>query len=248
MRIWLSCFTALCCALLAARAAEVEVKGANKNLPQFRPAVLGSGPDALINRINVAELLHKGQKDGAVMFCSVVNEKGEATSSWTYRGMPGTDVLEAELNRCLDGVKYTRPVYNRQYVGVMLFGTLVFTAEAKPHVRIFLNQEPSEISAGSDFISPQPVYGADSKFTGLHIEDVELEVPVSGTVELALKVDAKGNLQGIDCIGEDPPLIGFGGQALADFRPAKFIPAFRDGDASESVTRLHIAYKVTAYE
>ena len=28
---------------------------------------------------------------------------------------------------------------------------------------------------------------------------------------------------------EDPPLLGFGGAAMADFANAKFIPAFRNG-------------------
>lgn len=232
-------------AMTFAHGAEVEIKGANRKLPQFRPAVLASGKDSLVNRIRVPELLAKKQKAGAVMFCSIVNDKGNAESSWTYRGMPGTEALEAEMNHALEGIKYAPAVYNHQHVGVMLFGTVVFSEEP-PYIHVFLNQEPSEFGAATDFISPQPVYGADSKFTGLHLEGVDLEVPVNGIVELALKVDAKGNLQGIDCMGEDPPLIGFGGQALDDFRPAKFIPAFRDGDPADCVTRLHVAYQVAA--
>src|SRR5205809_6423128 len=37
-------------------------------LPEFRPALIGTGPDSLINRIDTADLIKKGQKDGAVMF------------------------------------------------------------------------------------------------------------------------------------------------------------------------------------
>lgn len=241
--IALSCAAVFVVSSLA-HAAEVEVKGKNPKLPEFRPAVLGSGPDSLINRIDSAELLKKGQKDGAILFCSIVNEKGEATTSWTYKGMPGTDALDSELGRKLDHVKYAPAVYHHQYVAVMLFGTLVFSAEGNPHVHIFLNQDPKEVAAGADFIAPQPVYGGESKFTGLHIEDVALELPVSGTVEMMLKVDAKGKLLAGDILGEDPPLLGFGPQAANDFNQAKFIPAFRDGDPADCETRIHVCYKV----
>jgi hypothetical protein len=45
-------------------------------------------------------------------------------------------------------------------------------------------------------------------------------------------------------LGEDPPLVGFAQQAVADLAGAKFIPAFRDGDATDCDTRMDIYYKV----
>ena len=210
---------------------------------QFRPAVLGTGRDTLVNRIDAEELLKKGQKDGAVMFCAIVGKGGESVSAWTYRAMPGSADLENEVEKRLEGVKFTPPIYNHQPVSVLLYGTVVFSAEGKPHVRIFLNQDPEEVKKESDFIGPQPVIGGDSKFKGLRIPDPTMPVQVSGIASLSLKVGADGNLQDVQLIGEDPPLLGFAKMALEDFDGAKFIPAFRDGDPIACTTVLPVSYK-----
>ncbi|MDQ6913281.1 MAG: hypothetical protein M3128_10455 [Verrucomicrobiota bacterium] len=215
--------------------------------PQFRPAVLGTGPDSLVNRINVDDLLSKGQKSGAIQFCAVVAPTGEATSAWTYHSMPNCEALNAEVEKRLDGVKFTPPIYNHQPVGVYLFGTVVFTADVKPHLHIFLNQDPRELKDGHDFIAPQPVMGADSKFTGLHFPP-EIPVAVTGLAEIALRIDAKGTLQDMQVTGEDPPLLGFRDAALNDLAAAKFIPAFRSGDPSDSESILSFCYKAVVME
>jgi hypothetical protein len=210
---------------------------------QFRPAVLGRGPDTLINRIDSEALLKKGQKDGAVMFCAIVGKGGEATSAWTYRALPGSSDLENEVEQRLVGVKFTPPIYNHQAVSVLLYGTVIFSAANSPHVRIFLNQDPAEIKAENDFIGPQPVIGGDSKFKGIRLPDPNMPVPVTGIANLSLKVGADGSLQNLQLEGEDPPLLGFGKMALEDFAGAKFIPAFRDGDPTASTTVLPVSYK-----
>jgi hypothetical protein len=210
---------------------------------QFRPAVLGTGPESLVNRIDAEALLKKGQKDGAVMFCAIVGRGGEATSGWTYRAMPGSADLEIEVEQRLQGVKFTPPIYNHQPVGVLLYGTVVFSAEKKPHVHIFLNQDPEEIKAENDFVGPQPVIGGDSKFKGVRVPDPNMPVSISGIANLSLKVGADGSLQDLQLLGEEPPLLGFGNMALEDFNGAKFIPAFRDGDPTASETVLPVCYK-----
>jgi hypothetical protein len=210
---------------------------------QFRPAVLGIGPDSLVNRIDSEALLKKGQKDGAVMFCAIVGKGGEATSAWTYRPIPGSADLENEVEQRLEGVRFTPPIYNHQPVSVLLYGTIIFSAEKKPHIRIFLNQDPEQIKAESDFVGPQPVIGGDSKFKGVRLPDPNLPIAVSGIANLALKVGADGNLQDLQLEGEDPPLLGFGTMAMEDFAGAKFIPAFRDGDPVACETVLPVSYK-----
>ena len=210
---------------------------------QFRPAVLGTGPQSLINRIDSEALLKKGQKDGAVMFAAIVGKGGEATSAWTYRAIPGSADLENEVEQRLEGVKFTPPIYNHQPVSVLLYGTVVFSAESKPHVRIFLNQDPEQIKAESDFIGPQPVIGGDSKFKGIRLPDPNMPVSVSGIANLALKVGEDGSLQDLQLVGEEPPLLGFGTMALEDFDGAKFIPAFHDGDPTACATVLPVCYK-----
>jgi len=68
-------------------------------------------------------------------------------------------------------------------------------------------------------------------------------VQVDGKVKVMLKVDATGNLQEINVVSEDPPLLGFGDAALKDFGEAKFIPAFRDGKPVECEVTLPVFYK-----
>jgi hypothetical protein len=96
----------------------------------------------------------------------------------------------------------------------------------KPRLRIFANQEAEELKKESDFISPQPFIGKESKFEGLHYPDDTSRVPIQGLVELAMNIDADGNLKELEIVSENPPLIGFRRAAAEDFRVAKFIPAF----------------------
>ena len=212
--------------------------------PEFRPVVLGSGPDSLVNRIDGEGLLKKGQKDGAIMFCSQVDKNGMAIASWTYRGTAGTELLEKEVLSRLKNAKFPPAIYQHQPVGVLLFASVIFSEEA-PHIQIFLNQDGRSLQEKTDFIGPQPVFGGDSKFTGLHWPKVEMPVLLtSAIVDLTLTVDEKGNLKNIDVLREDPPLLGFGATALEDFRDAKFIPAFLSGEAETSTSALPICYKL----
>jgi len=50
----------------------------NQQLPQYRPAVLGLGPDSVINRMDTATLIKNGQKDGSLLFCCSVGKGGRS--------------------------------------------------------------------------------------------------------------------------------------------------------------------------
>jgi len=67
------------------------------NLPMFRPILLGTGADALINRIDSAGLIKQGQKDAAIMFSCSVKRDGTVLSVSTYRGTPDSKLLEQEI-------------------------------------------------------------------------------------------------------------------------------------------------------
>ena len=62
-------------------------------------------------------------------------------------------------------------------------------------------------------------------------------------MELALNVDAMGNLQSMQVVSEEPPLLGFGDAAISDFTGAKFIPAFRNGQPTECTVKIPVYYK-----
>lgn len=214
-----------------------------ESLP-YRPALLGTGPNSVINRLDTQDLIQKGQKDGSVMFCCSVTKTGEIVNTWTYRGTPESRLLERELVRRLDQAAFVPAMFNHQTVHVLFYGTVTFKiVNGKPRLRIFANQEKEELNKESDFVGPQPFVGPDSKFEGLHYPNDTLTSVLSGLVELAMKIDAAGNLKELKLVSEDPPLAGFGRAAAEDFRVARFIPAFRDGKPVECSITLPVYYE-----
>ena len=213
-------------------------------LPEFRPALIGTRPDSLINRIDTADLIKKGQKDAAVMFSCLVAPTGDIVRSGAYRGTKGSELLEQELLKRLANEKFIPAIQNHQPVIAIFYGTVTFAVvNGKPRLRIFANQQLAELKKESDFIDPQPFVGQDSKFAGLHYPETGSTVQVTGVVELALDVDAKGNLKNMQVVSEEPPLLGFGDAAVSDFTGAKFIPAFRNGQPVESNVKIPVYYK-----
>jgi hypothetical protein len=213
-------------------------------LPEFRPALLGTASDSLINRIDTAELIKKGQKDGAVMFSCLVAPTGHVVRSGAYRGTQGTELLEQEVLKRLATAKFILAIHNHQPVIAIFYGTVTFAVvNGKPRLRIFANQQLDELKKESDFIDPQPYVGQDSKFTGVHYPETGSAVQMTGVVELALNVDAKGNLKSMHVVSEEPPLLGFANAATSDFSGAKFIPAFRNGQPVESNVKIPVYYK-----
>src|SRR5437773_12383122 len=213
-------------------------------LPEFRPALLGTGPDSLINRIDTADLIKKGQKDAAVMFSCLVAPTGDIVRSGAYRGTRGSELLEQELLKRLVNAKFIPAIHNHQPVIAVFYGAVTFAVvNGKPRLRVFSNQQLDELKKESDFIDPQPYVGQDSKFTGIHYPETGSTVQVTGVVELALNVDALGDLKSMHVVSEEPPLLGFDEAALSDFSGAKFIPAFRSGKPVESSVKIRVDYR-----
>jgi TonB family protein len=213
-------------------------------LPEFRPALVGTGPNSLINTIDTADLIKKGQKDAAVMFTCLVPPTGDIARSGTYRGTKGSELLEKEVLKRLANAKFIPAIHNHQPVLAVFYGTVTFAVvNGKPRLRIFANQQLDELKKESDFIDPQPYVGQDSKFTGTHYPEVPTTVSLTGAVELAVEIDAAGNLKSMQVVSEEPPYLGFGQAALSDFNGAKFIPAFRNGKPVDSKVTIHVYYK-----
>jgi len=234
MRV-LAVLTIVFLSLVASGLAQVDV-GSSKSasLPMYRPVLLGSGPDSLINRIDTADLARKGQKDAAVMFSSSVKKDGSVLSVSTYRGTPDSKLLEQEVLKRLSvasNPKFVPGVYNHLPVDAVYYGTVTFMmVNGKPRLRIFSNQEREELAKETDFVGPQPFWGGDSGFTGFHYPSRDAApVQVDGSAELEAKVDETGTLQDLTVLSEQPPFLGFGETAFNDLAKARFIPAFRDG-------------------
>jgi len=213
-------------------------------LPEVRPALVGTAPNSLINTIDTADLIKKGQKEAAVMFSCLVAPTGQIVTRGAYRGTRGSELLEQELLKRLPTAKFIPAIHNHEEVIAVFYGTVKFAVvNGKPRLRIFANQQLEEVDKETDFIGPQAYVGQDSKFTGLHYPETGSTVAVTGVVELALNVDAKGNLTNLQVLSEEPPLLGFGDAALSDFSGAKFIPAFRNGQPVESSVKIPVYYK-----
>jgi TonB-like protein len=213
-------------------------------LPEFRPALIGTAPNSLINTIDTADLIKKGQKEAAVMFSCLVAPTGDIVRSGAYRGTRGSELLEQEVLKRLANTKFIPAIHDHHPVIAIFYGTVRFAVvHGKPRLRIFANQQLDELDKESDFIDPQPYVGQDSEFTGMHYPDTGSSVAVAGVVELALNVDAKGNLKSMHVVSEEPPLLGFGDAAISDFTGAKFIPAFRNGQPVESNVKIPVYYK-----
>jgi TonB family protein len=251
MRLVFFCFVPL---LLSAGLASAQTpkRGSpspspGPKLPEIRPALVGTASNSLINTIDTADLIKKGQKEAAVMFSCLVAPSGEIVRSGAYRGTRGSELLEQELLKRLTTAKFIPAIHNHQPVIAVFYGTVKFAVvNGKPRLRIFANQQLEEVDKETDFIDPQPYVGQDSKFTGLHYPETGSTVAVTGVVELALSVDAKGNLTNLQVLAEEPPLLGFGNAALSDFGDAKFIPAFRNGKPVESNVKIPVYYKPSA--
>ncbi len=214
---------------------QVDVSSSQTaKLPTYRPILLGTGPDSLINRIDTADLVTKGQKDGAIMFSCSVKKDGSVLSVSTYRGTPDSKPLEQEVLKRLSlaaNPKMIPAVYNHLPVDAIYYGTITFrVVDGKPRLRIFSNQEREELTKESDFVGPQPFWGGESKFSGFRYPSrQEAPVQVDGSAELQVRVDAAGNLLELTLLAEEPPFLGIGDAAFDDMSKAKFIPAFRDG-------------------
>ena len=213
-------------------------------LPEFRPALIGTAPTSLINTIDTADLIKKGQKEAAVMFSCLVAPTGDVVYSGAYRGTRGSELLEQELLKRLGNAKFVPAIHNHHFVIAIFYGTVKFAVvNGKPRLRIFANQQLEEVDKETDFIDPQPYVGQDSKFTGIHYPDTGSTVQVTGVAELAVNVDAQGNVKSMNVVSEEPPLLGFGDAAITDFTGAKFIPAFRNGQPVESNVKIPVYYK-----
>jgi hypothetical protein len=253
MRLGISCVVGLLLSVGVASSQTPKSRSpspspsAQPTLPEFRPALIGTAPNSLINTIDAADLMKKGQKEAAVMFSCLVAPTGHVARSGAYRGTRGSELLEQELLKRLATGKLIPAVHNHQPVIAVFYGTVKFAiVNGIPRLRIFANQQLSELDKETDFIDPQPFVGQDSKFTGLHYPDTGSTVAVTGLAELALDVDARGNLKNIQVLSEEPPLLGFGDAALSDFDGAKFIPAFRNGQPVECNVKIPVYYKPSA--
>jgi len=207
--------------------------------PQFRPALVGNGPKALVNVINTKRLVDNGQRDGVLMFRCLVYRSGSVSSLagragyWEiYRETPGSKLLKEEVGYALQDCRFIPAIYNGERTDVLFAGTvLFFVSDGKPHLRIYANQSHDDIEKGNDFIAPQ-VIASTPDWTGGTFDLVTQKARVygqNGAVQLSINVDANGNQRDLKVISEDPRGFGLGEGVRKVYAKAKWIPGFRNG-------------------
>src|SRR5438552_18671325 len=126
MRLRIFCFVGL---LLSAGLASAQTPkpgspSSSPALPEVRPALVGTAPNSLINTIETADLVKKGQKEAAVMFSCLVAPSGEVVRSGAYHGTRGSELLVQELLKRLATAKFISAIYNQKEVIAIFFGTV----------------------------------------------------------------------------------------------------------------------------
>ncbi len=214
-------------------------------VPQFRPALIGNGPKALVNVINTKRLMEKGQRDGLVMFRCYVSRSGQPGGYYVgqrtlgiqvYRETPGAKLLKDEVEHAIISCRFIPAIDNGGRNDVLFTGTVVFSVtDGKPHLRIYANQSRDDLKKGNDFIAPQVVANTVD-WEGSKYDLAAQKARVyrqKGAIELSITVDANGNQKDMKVILEDPPGFGLGTTARDAYAKAKWIPGFRNGHAVE---------------
>ena len=204
--------------------------------PRFQPALVGNGPNALINLIDEKKLMEKGQREGLLNFQCLVSTSGQPGNPVTFRATPGSAALEEEVMSALRHCRFIPAVYGGKPTEVLFLGTvLLLIADGKPHLRVYANQNHEDVARGNDFIAPQLVTETAHKMSRLQDEVGKARIyHQKGVVELATTVDSNGNQKHIKVLSEDPPGFNFGKTALEVLWGAKYIPGFRNGRPVDS--------------
>ena len=198
--------------------------------PEFRPALIGSGPQSLVNLIDTARLIQAGEQDAIVMFDEMIfpfKVRGKYAS--VYPGSAGSELLQKAVLKALNEAEFISAIANHKPVGIDFHGTVMFFPRQKPNLRVFANQDRHELARIADFVAPQLIGGS----TKWDSEDPQLEAArrmnKTGVVVLSLQVNEKGELTSSRVVAEDPPGFNFGAAILKSFRTARFVPGYRQG-------------------
>jgi hypothetical protein len=115
------------------------------------------------------------------------------------------------------------------------------TANGKPHLRIFLNQEAEDLKKQTDFIAPQLILRRTEKFRGF--DWPQRAGGNSGMAAVRLNIDATGKITGMKLEQEEPKGMDFGGQLMMNVKDAIFLPGYRNGQPVACSFTLPFIYR-----
>ncbi len=237
--------TLMATALIASSAAFAQ------NPSDMHPALIGSGPNSLVNLINSKHLIERGVTHGALFFYASVHPNGFPAYSKVWGMTKETEPLRDELRQKLSQARFVPAVYNHRPVYAGFYGTLAFSVvDGKPHLRVFANQELSELQKESDFIAPQALYIPTHVYDQKETKEAFgswMTQDKPGVAEMSLTVDASGHVNDLHVASVSPPENKQYADAAVDImRRRVFLPAYRNGKPVDSTTHFKF-YFVPAF-
>lgn len=223
-----------------------------ESLPDMRPALVGSGPRSLVNLIDGKHVMERGLQHGALYFMARIDPNGFPSYSKIWGETDKIKPLRDEVRERLSEARFMPAVYHHQHVYAWMFGTVAFTStDGKPHLRVFANQELSELEKESDFISPQEIW-----LPGKIYDYAKWKNPFAswrsddkaGLPNISLVVDASGQIK--DAHLENLPTgstQAYADAALLIIRQRLYLPAYRNGKPVDSTTHPKL-YFVPAFQ
>lgn len=223
-----------------------------ESLPDMRPALVGSGPRSLVNLIDGKHVMERGLQHGALYFMARIDPNGFPSYSKIWGETDKIRPLRDEVRERLSEARFMPAVYHHQHVYAWMFGTVAFTStDGKPHLRVFANQELSELEKESDFISPQEIW-----LPGKIYDYAKWKNPFAswrsddkaGLPNISLVVDASGQIK--DAHLENLPTgstQAYADAALLIIRQRLYLPAYRNGKPVDSTTHPKL-YFVPAFQ
>lgn len=201
-----------------------------ETLPERRPAMVGSGPASLVNRIDVNKLFTQGQRDAWLKFECAVLADGVSFGSNFFTASPDARLLKNEVRARLRQSRFIPAVHNHKRTFAWFAGTVLFAVkDGRPHLRVYAHQELDLIKDGADFVAPQMIDVPNNYYlnfpktpTGMVRDDA------AGVVRIRHSVDAKGKTTGVEVISE-PAGSGAGDYLKKALPLVDFTPGYRNG-------------------
>jgi hypothetical protein len=216
-----------------------------EKLPEIRPAMVGSGPKSLVNLIDTQHLMKRGLDHNAILFSVRVEPNGQTLYGSAYGATGETEILKDEVQRKLRVCRFIPAVYNHHNTFAWFYGTVVFwTSNGQPHLRVYANQEISEVERGSDFIEPQSINVPGHFYDRVQFPEGSWwseEKP--STVEMLLSVDVTGKLNDVRVLKSEPPSKKMEEAMVKHLKRLTYLPAFRNGHPVASTTHCTAIFR-----
>jgi hypothetical protein len=229
--------TRLSCFIIAAIGSFAVANLSAEDLPEMRPAMIGSGPGSLVNLIDTQSLFQKGQRDAWVKLnCFILGDGlvNRYDLPTALQKSEGADALKKEVEKALIATRFIPAVYDHKPTWSRFRGTVIFAVvNGKPHLRIFANQEIDELKRGSDFIAPQLVWKSGTPF-GPYSPPHAAYLGVHGKVKVRHSVDAHGKTTDVQVLSESHAGEKLGLAVREGILDSAYLPAYRNGKPTAS--------------